>query len=75
MVELSKISIKMKNCKTDKILLRLWNKNFLMEIYRNIQTFSLKVLQECSSWASSNYAVQMFFLTPNRARLAGKFLK
>ena len=23
----------------------------------------------------SNYAVQMFFLTPNRASLAGKFLK
>ena len=31
----------------DKILLRLWNKNFLTEIYRNIQTFAFKVLEEC----------------------------
>ena len=45
------------------------------DIQKYKETFSLKVLQECSSWASSNYAVQMFFLTPNRARLAGKFLK
>ena len=46
----------------DKILLLLWNKNFLTEIYRNIQTFAFKVLQECSSWASRNGAVQIFFL-------------
>ena len=45
----------------DKILLRLWNKCFLMEIYRNIQTFAFKVLQEHSSWASRNDTVQMFF--------------
>ena len=59
----------------DKILLLLWNKNFLTEIYRNIQTFAFKVLQECSSWASRNGAVQMFFLTPNRNMFAEKFLR
>ena len=59
----------------DKILLLLWNKNFLTEIYRNIQTFAFKVLQECSSWASRNGAVQIFFLTPNRKMLARKFVK
>ena len=46
----------------DKILLLLWNKSFLTEIYRNIQTFAFKVFQECSSWASQNGAVQFFFL-------------
>ena len=45
----------------DKILLRLWNKYFLTEIYRNIQTFAFEVLQEYSSWTSKNDAVQMFF--------------
>ena len=59
----------------DKILLRLWNKIFLTDIYRNIQTFAFKVLQECSSWASRNDAAQMFFLTPNRNKFAGKFVK
>ena len=59
----------------DKILLFLWNKNFLGEIYRNIQTFALKVFQECSSWASRDGAVQMFFLTPDRNMFAGKLLK
>ena len=44
---------------SDIILLRLWNKNFLTEIYRNMQTFAFKVLQECSSWASRNGAVQI----------------
>ena len=44
-----------------KILLLLWNKNFLTEIYSNIQTFAFKVLQECSSWESRNGAVQFFF--------------
>ena len=46
---------------SDKILLCLWNKNILTEIYRNIQTFAFKVLQDYSSWASRNGAVQMFF--------------
>ena len=59
----------------DKILPRLWNKKSLMEIYRIIQTFAFKMLQECSSWASRNGVVQMFFLTPNRSVFAGKFLK
>ena len=60
---------------SDKILLRLWNKHFYREIYRNIQTFAFKVLQECSSWASRKGAVQIFFLTPNRNMTAGKFVK
>ena len=59
----------------DKTLLRLKNKNFVKEIYRNTKTFVLKVLQECSSWASRNGAVQIFFLTPNRKMLARKFVK
>ena len=42
-----------------QILVRLWDKMFLAEIYRNIQKFAFKVLQECSSWASRNGAVQM----------------
>ena len=46
----------------DKILLRLWNKISLTGIYRNIQTFAFKELEECSSWASRNGAVQIFFL-------------
>ena len=60
----------------DKILLRLWNKNFLKDIDRYlIQIFAFKVLQEYSSWVSRNGAVQMFFLTPTRNMLAGKFVK
>ena len=57
----------------DKILLHLWNKNFFREIYRNIQTFAFKVLQESSSWASGNGAVKIIFLAPNRNIFAGKF--
>ena len=34
---------------SDKILLRLCNKHFLKEIYRNIQSFAFKVLQESNS--------------------------
>ena len=47
------------------------------EIYRHIQAFAFKVLQECGSWASRNDALQMFFLTPNTNRnmFAGKFVK
>ena len=59
----------------DKILLFLWNKNFLREIYRNIQAFAFKVLQDCRSWPSRNGAVQMFFVTSNRNMFAGKFVK
>ena len=60
---------------SDKILLRLSKKIFLTDIYRNIQTFAFKVLQKCSSSASRNGAVQMFFLTLSRNMYAGKFLK
>ena len=59
----------------DKILLRLWNKIFITEIYRNIQAFTFKVFQECGSWMSRNDAVQMLFLMPNRNMFAGKFVK
>ena len=43
---------------SDKTL-RLWNKSFLTEIYRNIKTFAIKVLQECrflgvKKWCSAN---------------------
>ena len=60
---------------SNKTLLSLWNRNFLTEIYRNIQTFAFKVLQECSSLASRNDAAHMFFLTPNRNMFAGTFVK
>ena len=59
----------------DKTLLPLWNKNFLKEIYRNIQAFAFKVLQECSSWTSRNGAVQIILLAPNRNMLAETFVK
>ena len=44
----------------DKTLLRRWNKSFLKEIFRNVQAFAFKVLQECSSWASRNGACNIF---------------
>ena len=60
---------------SNQILLRLWNKNSLTEIYRNIQTFAFNVLQECSSWAYRNGAVQMIFLTPNKNIFPGKLVE
>ena len=61
---------------SDKTLLRLWNKNFLTEIYKNITTFSLsKCLKNAGSWASRNGSVQMFFLAANRNMCAGIFAK
>ena len=45
---------------------------FLGEIYRNIQTFAFKVLQESSSCVSGNGAMQMFFVIPYRNMFAGK---
>ena len=57
-----------------RILLRLCNKHFHKEIYRNIQKFAFKVLQESSCWSSGNCAVQIFFLTPNRNIFVGKFV-
>ena len=59
---------------TDKSFLCLWSKNFLTEIYRNIQTFAFHVLRECSFWVPRNRAVQ-FSLTPTKNMFAGKFLK
>ena len=45
---------------TDKRFLHLWNKNFLWEIYRNVQMFALQVLQEVA--LPFRYcAAQMFF--------------
>ena len=44
----------------DKMLLRLWNKNFFKEISRIIHTFAFTVFQECSSWASRNGGVNVF---------------
>ena len=32
---------------SNKTLLRLWNKSFVTEMYRNVKTFAIKVLQEC----------------------------
>ena len=81
LVEFSKISIEIKNCNTfckapipprEQTLLRLGN-NFFKEIYTNI--FAFKVIQECSSWASRNGVVQIFFLTPHRNIFAGKFVR
>ena len=59
----------------DKVLLCLWNKKFLTDIYRYIKTSAFKVLLECSTWVSRNGAVQMFFPRPNRNMFAGKFVK
>ena len=56
---------------SDKVILRLWNKNFLTEICRNIQTVTFKVLQEYSSLESRNDAAQMFFLTQTETCLLG----
>ena len=60
---------------SDKILLHLWNKNFLTEIYGNVRESALKVLQECKFWSSINGGTQMFCLTPNRNMFAGTFVK
>ena len=38
-----------------------------------MQTFAFKGLQESSSLASGNGAVQMFFLTPKENKFAGQF--
>ena len=48
---------------------------FFKEIYRNIQTFAFKVLQECSCWAPKNGVVQIFFLARKRNMFAGNFVK
>ena len=53
----------------DKSLLRPWNKNFLTDIYKNLQTLAFKVLRKYSSWASRNGTVQNVFQTPTRCLL------
>ena len=45
----------------DKSYLRLWNKNILCGIYRNMEAFDFPMLRECSSWVSKNGAMKMFF--------------
>ena len=47
------------------------NKNSPTEIYRNMQTSAFQLLRECSSWASRNGAVQMFFSDTNQKHVFG----
>ena len=47
---------------------------FFYRYVQNIQRFAFKILQEYSSWAFRNGAMQMFFLTPNRNMFAVKFV-
>ena len=42
--------------------------SFIRKIYRKLQTFTFKVIQECSSWESRKGAVQLFFLTPKKKK-------
>ena len=61
-----------------KDFLHFWNKNVLAKTSRYIQTFTLQVSQECSSWESRNGwngAMQMFFPASTRNMFAGKFVK
>ena len=44
--------------------------NFITKIYRNIQAFAFKVIQECSSWESRKGPVQLFFLTQKKKKNA-----
>lgn len=60
---------------TDESFLRLCNKDILTEIYRDMQTSDFQVIQECSSLAFRNGAVQMYFLTPARSMFARKYVK
>ena len=57
---------------SDKILLRLWNKNFLTEICKNVQTFAFK---NAVLGRQEMMQCKCFFLTPNRKMLVGKFAK
>ena len=59
----------------NKSFLRLWSKNILTEIYRNIPTFAFQVLRECSPWTPRNSVVQKNFKTNQKHFFAGKFLK
>ena len=59
----------------DKSFLRHWNKNFLTEIYSNIQTPAFQVLRKSNSLVFRYGAVQMLLLTPTRNMFAGKLVK
>ena len=84
--EFQKLSVKMNNPKTYfygaqtvshllEVIQPTTRLKLLTDIYGNIQTFASPVFRECSSWASRNGAVQIFFLTPTRNMFAGKCLK
>ena len=59
----------------DKTFLRLWKKHFYGYLQKYKRHFVFRMLRECSSWAFRNGVVQMFFLTPTRNILGGKFAK
>ena len=59
----------------DKSFLRLWNKDFLTKIYKNIQIFVFKELWKCSFWAFKIAAMQMFFLAITSNIFARKLVK
>ena len=61
--------------KPDKGLLHLWNKNFLREIYRNIQTFAFKVLRECNSWVVLEKIQSKCFFFDINQMFGRKFVK
>ena len=50
----------------DKSFLRLWNKNILTEIYRNIQLFAFQALRKSSSWTSIWRSANVFFDTTQK---------
>ena len=59
----------------DKILLHLWNKNFLTEIYINIQTLSFKLLLECSSWGVKKWCSGNVFSDTKQKHVCWKICK
>ena len=58
-----------------KSFLRHWNKNFLTEIYSNIQALAFQELRKCSSLAFRNCAAQMLFSDTNQKRSCWKIGK
>ena len=67
-----------------KIILPLhtrWNltasqqQKFVTKIYRNIQTFAFKVLQECSPWTFKKWCSGNVFSDTKQKILAWKFVK
>ena len=51
------------------------SKKLLTEIYRITQTFAFPVFRECSSWASRNGAVQIYFSDTNQKHICWKICK